>query len=38
MKRPHVLGVDDGPFAKDQKRDVPVVAVLMEANDGVDLV
>ena len=27
---PHVLGVDDGPFAKGQREPVPVIAVLME--------
>lgn len=28
--QPHVLGVDDGPFAKGQSRPVPVVGVMME--------
>jgi len=36
MKRPHVLGVDDAPFDKQQGRAVPVVAVLMEGNDVVE--
>jgi uncharacterized protein len=34
--RPHVLGIDDGPFDKRQKRPVRVVAVLMEGNDLVE--
>ena len=34
--RPHVLGIDDAPFDKRQKRPVRVVAVLMEGNDLVE--
>lgn len=34
--RPHVLGIDDAPFEKRQERPVPVVGVLMEANDLVE--
>jgi len=34
--RPHVLGIDDGPFDKRQKRPVRVVAVLMEGNNLVE--
>ena len=36
MSRPHVLGVDDGPFRKGQSEPVPIVAVLMEAADLVE--
>jgi endonuclease V-like protein UPF0215 family len=28
--RPHVLGIDDGPFRKGQAHDVPIVGVMME--------
>ncbi len=28
--RPHVLGIDDGPFDKGQTKPVPLVAVMME--------
>lgn len=28
--RPHVLGIDDGPFTKPQAHEVPLVAVMME--------
>ena len=28
--RPHVLGIDDAPFHKNQSQDVPIVAVMME--------
>ena len=28
--RPHVLGIDDAPFHKDQSQDVPIVGVMME--------
>ncbi len=28
--RPHVLGIDDGPFLKGQDGEVPLVAVMME--------
>jgi uncharacterized protein len=34
--RPHVLGIDDGPFDKRQKRPVRLVAVLMEGCDLVE--
>lgn len=36
--RPHVLGVDDGPFRKRQAAPVPVVAVAMEGADLVESV
>jgi endonuclease V-like protein UPF0215 family len=36
VSRPHVLGVDDGPFAKGQSGPVPVVGVLMEGADLVE--
>jgi endonuclease V-like protein UPF0215 family len=36
MSRPHVLGVDDAPFDKQQPHPVPVVGVLMEGNDLVE--
>jgi hypothetical protein len=36
--RPHVLGVDDGPFVKRQSRPVPVVGVVMEGCDLVESV
>ena len=36
--RPHVLGIDDGPFDKRQKRPVRMVAVLMEGGDLVEAV
>ena len=34
--RPHVLGVDDGPFQKGQKESVPVVGAMMEGADLVE--
>jgi len=34
--RPHLLGIDDGAFDKRRDRDVPVVAVMMEAADLVE--
>jgi uncharacterized protein len=34
--RPHILGIDDGPFDKRQKRPVRIVGVLMEGNDLVE--
>lgn len=34
--RPHLLGVDDGPFDKRADRDVPVVGVVMEGPDLVE--
>ena len=33
VSRPHVLGIDDGPFEKGQDRKVPIVAVMMECGD-----
>jgi len=36
--RPHVLGVDDGPFEKRQAAPVPVVGVVMEGADLVESV
>lgn len=36
--RPHVLGVDDGPFRKGQAAAVPVVGVVMEGCDLVESV
>lgn len=30
MRRPHLLGIDDGPFEKGQDAPVPVVGVMME--------
>ncbi len=34
--RPHLLGIDDGPFQKHASVDVPLVAVLMEGCDLVE--
>ena len=34
--RPHVLGIDDGPFRKGQAERVPVVGVMMEGSDLVE--
>jgi uncharacterized protein len=36
--RPHVLGVDEGPFEKGQPQPVPVVAALCEGPDLVEAV
>jgi endonuclease V-like protein UPF0215 family len=36
--RPHVLGVDDGPFEKGASRSVPLVGVTMEGPDLVEAV
>lgn len=36
--RPHVLGIDDGPFEKGQRDPVPLVAVMMEGADLVESV
>ncbi|MBW2543477.1 MAG: DUF99 family protein [Deltaproteobacteria bacterium] len=36
--RPHVLGVDDGPFEKGVSRSVPLVGVTMEGSDLVEAV
>ena len=30
LQRPHVLGIDDAPFVKDQDTAVPIVGVMME--------
>lgn len=38
VKRPHVLGVDEGPFAKGQLEPVPLVAALCEGADLVEAV
>jgi endonuclease V-like protein UPF0215 family len=32
VMRPHVLGIDDGPFHKGQAHDVPIVGVMMEGS------
>src|SRR6185369_6776457 len=37
VRRPHLLGVDDGPFARGD-RDTVVVGVAMEGNDLVETV
>lgn len=36
--RPHLLGVDDGPFVKGQREPVPLVAALCEGPDLVEAV
>ena len=36
--RPHVLGIDDGPFEKRQRAPVPIVGVMMEGADLVEAV
>jgi hypothetical protein len=36
--RPHLLGIDDGPFEKRTSRDTPIVGVLMEGHDVVEAV
>jgi endonuclease V-like protein UPF0215 family len=36
--RPHLIGIDDGPFEKHQSAPVPVVAVMMEGADLVETV
>lgn len=36
--RPHLLGIDDGPFEKRQSDRVPIVGVLMEGPDRVESV
>jgi endonuclease V-like protein UPF0215 family len=35
-RRPHLIGVDDGPFEKGVDRETPLVAVFMEAADRVE--
>jgi endonuclease V-like protein UPF0215 family len=37
-QRPHVLGVDDGPFDKGVSQTVPIVGVTMEGSDLVEAV
>lgn len=37
-KRPHLLGIDDGPFEKKKSTDTPIVGVLMEGCDLVEAV
>jgi len=34
--RPHLLGIDDGPFDKDADRVTPIVGVVMEGSDLVE--
>jgi len=34
--RPHLLGIDDGPFEKHRDRETPLVAVMMEGGDVVE--
>jgi len=34
--RPHLLGIDDGPFEKQRDRETPLVAVMMEGPDLVE--
>jgi uncharacterized protein len=36
--RPHVLGIDEGPFVKSQAQPVPLVAALCEAGDLLEAV
>jgi len=36
--RPHLLGIDDGPFEKRTSLDTPIVGVLMEGHDVVEAV
>jgi len=36
VSRPHVLGIDDGPFEKGQPQNVPLVGVTMEGADLVE--
>lgn len=38
IHRPHVLGIDDGPFDKNTDDKVPVVGVMMEGPDLVEAV
>jgi endonuclease V-like protein UPF0215 family len=38
LARPHVLGIDDGPFEKRQRAPVPIVGVMMEGADLVEAV
>ena len=34
-RRPHLLGVDDAPFDKQQAGPVPIVGVVMEGPDRI---
>ena len=34
--RPHLLGIDDGPFKKRQREPVPIIGVMMEGADLVE--
>ncbi len=34
--RPHILGIDDGPFEKGASREVVVVGVMLEGRDLVE--
>jgi endonuclease V-like protein UPF0215 family len=36
--RPHLLGIDDGPFVKRRSPDTPIVGVMMEGHDLVEAV
>jgi endonuclease V-like protein UPF0215 family len=36
--RPHLLGIDDGPFEKFASQSVPIVGVMMEGSDLVEAV
>lgn len=36
MRRPHLLGIDDGPFDKHRDLEAPVVGVVMEGADLVE--
>ena len=36
--RPHLLGIDDGPFERGTSADVPIVGVMMEGPDLVEAV
>jgi endonuclease V-like protein UPF0215 family len=36
--RPHLLGIDDGPFDKRRSRTTPIVGVMMEGHDLVEAV
>jgi endonuclease V-like protein UPF0215 family len=36
--RPHLLGIDDGPFEKFESETVPIVGVMMEGSDLVEAV
>jgi endonuclease V-like protein UPF0215 family len=38
IRRPHVLGIDDGPFEKGQSAPVPLVAALCEGPDLLEAV